>query len=450
MVIHRLRFELTVYHQHLQKLLSSLRATSTFSSFLPTGISALDQLLSIFHLAGRQPQQQQQPQNHLAQTQHPPVIEITGISTSSGKTQLLCHLISLALLPQAHHGLFIGGQSSAVILLDLSGRFPVLRLRDIMAAYIQDCILNSHTASSSLSSSLSSSPPPSHLEVLSLVRKSLLHLHVFTPLSSSSVLDTLASLSSYLLTEPFRHFSARRRISHLVLNDLSAFLWQDRLDEMEASFSPNEPLPSNQKTKTPPVLQYYRNLVSSLRSIQSLFSCQITATSSSLATPISINVNNGNHLALRPHLPAVWTNFRTAQLILERPATPKFRFGISAREAESERAEKQKSKVGGEAAADRGQRVARVNWWGSEEWRDDIKDGVIRWEKNWGGFGGVQFWIADGIRVQGEGKKRGSREGGWSNRKKRPIEQPSEFCFTKSEESKMEISHYVKITSNQK
>lgn len=400
-----------------KQLLSSLRAINSGpSTFSPTGVPALDQLLSIFHHAGHQrqpPPPPPPPLTHLVQTQqHPPVIEITAISTSSGKTQLLCHLITLAVLPRAHHGLFLGGQSSAVTLLDLSSRFPILRLRDVMAAHIRDCVLNSKTRSSSSSSgSPSPSPPPlSEAEILSLIRSSLLHLHVFTPHSSSSVLDTLASLLSYLLSEPFQHFSARRRISHLILNDLNAFLWQDRLEEMEASLSSNEPPSANSSNnqKTPQTLQYYRDLVSSLRSIQSLFSCQIIATSSSLATPFPITANNANHLALRPHLPAVWTNFRTAQFILQRPlaaAPPKFRFGISAREAESERAERaagHRSKVGTEA----GQRVARVNWWGSEEWREEIKDGVSRWEKKWGGGagggGGFRFCIADGVRVLGE------------------------------------------------
>ncbi len=261
-----------------------------------------------------------------------------------------------------------------MILLDLSSKFPVLRLRDVMDAYIQDCIANSVT------------PPPSRAEISSLIRSSLVHLHIFSPESSSSVLATLHSIPSYLLTQPFSHFSAGRRISLVVLNDMDAFLFQDRLEGIDATSVTNEG--SNNKLT---FLEYYRTLVSTLRSIQCLFSCQIIATGFSLADPIAVA---GNHLALRPHLPAVWTNFRTAQIILEKVSPAKFRVGISACEAENERVDLQET-------WDRSQRVGWVNWWGSEEWKEDIQEAVSRWERNWGG---IRFWIGKGVRVQGIGK----------------------------------------------
>lgn len=201
-----------------------------------------------------------------------------------------------------------------------------------------------------------------------------------------------------------------RRISHLVLHDLGAFLWQDRLDEINinTATSTNEKNSTNNPT-TPSILQYHRTLTSSLRSIQSLLSCQITVTSTSLATPFSIagpsTHHHHHHLALRPHLPAIWTNFRTAQIVLERAPVPKFRAGISAQEADSERAERQK-KMAEEGEGEGGQRVVLgwVNWWGSEEWRDDVREGVRRWEKDW--EGGLRFCIGKGGVVVKKKKKK--------------------------------------------
>lgn len=270
-----------------------------------------------------------------------------------------------------------------------------------MAAHIRECISNSKiTASSSPSSSSSSSSPRlSHTEIHSLIHTSLHHLDVFTPHSSTSVLDTLSSLPSYLLTEPFAHFSARRRISNLILNDLSAFIWQDRLEEMNAaSFSlnsTNEQSSNYQINKSPassmPVHQYYRLLTSSLRSIQSLFCCKIIATSSSLATPTlftntnSNANNNNNNITLRPYLPAIWTNFRTVQLILQRPPPLKFRRGISAHEAESKRNEStdEAGRTNG-YEGDQQIHIAKVNWWESDSWKEDVRIGVRRWEISWG------------------------------------------------------------------
>lgn len=307
-----------------------------------------------------------------------------------------------------------------------------------MRAYIEDCI----STSLSTNTTTITTPPPSETEISTLIHSSLRHLHIFSPdSSSSSVLATLSSLPSYLLTQPFAHSSSNRRISLLVLNDLSAFLWrQDRQESIPPPTNNETPTSNNTNNTNLPHLHYHRTLISSLRSLQSLLSCHIITTGFSLATPsplLAPNTNNSNqnhqYLALRPHLPALWTKFRTAQLlILPRAPVQKLRAGISAQEAESdERAERrlgggERGGSGGRESGWRGrgsgERIGRVNWWGSEGWAggggwegrgggsegseqgwtEHLKESIKNWELTWGG--GIRFRIgigkAGGVHVE--------------------------------------------------
>ena len=72
-------------------------------------------------------------------------------------------------------------------------------------------------------------------EMASLISDSLTHLHIFRPQESSSLQATLDSVPSYLLTQHSLHVSANRPLGLIAINDLSAFLWQDRLDADEES-----------------------------------------------------------------------------------------------------------------------------------------------------------------------------------------------------------------------
>ena len=324
--------------------MSSLRSLKSSTSIF-TGFPVIDQLLNIFQDLGGK------ATNSLT----PPVLEITSTSHCSGKTQLLYLIIAKALLPQSYHEIQLNGKFSAVILFGLSTKFSILRLREVIKSYINSCV------------SASNSAELSHADISTLVQASLLHLHVFRPQSSSSLLKTISSLPSYFLVEPATHLSSGRKIISLILNDLSAFLWQDRLADADITIA------NERSSGDSHLIQYYRLLISSLKAIQSTFSCLVIATNTSLSTPYYIS---GGHHALHRQTPRVWNNFCAIQIVIEQANIPKFGPGISAQEAEDERAKRQE-------AVRRGERKGWINRWDSEGWREEVKEDLLKWEYEW-------------------------------------------------------------------
>lgn len=325
----------------------------------PLGFAPLDRLLSLFQNPPPTRQQQHYQTQWSVQQEGPipparekplPVIEITDAAACSGKTQLLYLLVSLSLLPAKHKDVCINGKGNAVVLLDLSGKFSVLRLHHVMRKHI-----------SAICSSSSVSLPEQ--EILSLVSDSFTHLHIFHPQSSSSLLATLASLPSFLLSSPSTHLSTNRRLGLLAINDLSAFLWQDRLDANGEAALPA----SNhaEKANSTLFLERYRNFISSLRHIQHLFSCTIVATNWGLAPVSSV----AGHSALRPHLPSLWNNFCTLKVVVEREIVSKFAPGLSAEEAKMEAVQRWE-------AVKKSGFSGWINWWGIERWREEVREGI--------------------------------------------------------------------------
>ena len=76
-----------------------------------------------------------------------------------------------------------------------------------------------------------------------------------------------------------------------------------------------------------------------------------------------------NHRTLRPHLPSVWNNFCTVKVVVERDRVPKFGPGRSAEEASKEK-EQRWEKV------ERSVFSGWINWWGSEDWKEEVREGV--------------------------------------------------------------------------
>ncbi|MCJ1468013.1 hypothetical protein MMC07_006639 [Pseudocyphellaria aurata] len=362
-----------VKEEGFDELLESL-STLERSVPPPTGLEPIDHLLQVFQNPHREPKFPSVDHRHQEKIQAstPPVLEFTSAAACSGKTQLLYQIITLALLPAYHGTIPLHGKTSVVILLDLSSKLSILRLRDVMTAHIITC---STTAMFPI-------PPPE--EMKSLIYASLLHLHIFRPQSSASYLSTLASLPSYFLSKPFTHVSAHRPISSIILADLSAFYWQDRLHAAESSANVAAHVTND---------DHQRALVSAIRALQATFSrCPVIASTSSLSTPSALSYA-GNHRALRPHMPAVWASFVTVQIVIERVAVPKFAPDISAEEASAERTMRQDVVV-------KGQRRGWVNWWGEGRWREEVREGVRAWEKAWGG--GFEIWARDGVNVGSE------------------------------------------------
>lgn len=277
------------------------------------------------------------------------MVEVAEATVCSGKTQLLYYAIALSLLPTNLTGVGFG-KENAVVLLDLSSKFSILRLYDIMK----------HHVSSVCSAS---SMDLSDQDISSMISESLKHLLIFRPQSSSALLATVASLSDYLLKQPSPHFSTNRPLGLLAINDIGSFLWQDRLDAEEEAMN-SDTIQSDTKRNTL-LNQRYHTLVASLRDIQRHFSCMIVATSWSIA-PIS---TNAGHPALRSSLPPVWNQFCTVKIVVKRDQVPKFAPGASAQEAMAQSSQRWE-------AVSKSTFTGWVNWWDSEGWREEVREAV--------------------------------------------------------------------------
>ena len=266
-----------------------------------------------------------------------------------GKTQLLCHIISLQLLPSVHLDIGLQGKGSAVLLLDLDSRFSVLRLRDIMQGHVRSCFNHCESL---------------NLDIRSLVYDSFQHLHIFRPQSSASLLATLASLEGYLFSIT-SHFSANRPVGAIVLYNLNAFLWQDRLDEAEDPARD----PSSPHQGSGVLSQRWKHIVASLRGLQCTFSCPIMTTSSALSSLVPTSSTGYPSPSLRPHLPGVWRSFVSTKLIVKRDSVRKFALGVSVEEA-ARKAEQRRE------AVEKSGFSACVDWAGSENWREEFRKAV--------------------------------------------------------------------------
>ena len=305
------------------------------------------------------------PQDHIHETK-PPVLELTGASPGSGKTRLLHQLIALTLLPSAHSDTPSGGRASAVALLDLTSSYSLLRLERVLECYIKSCLSTRY---------------PSKEVCEGLMKGSLQHLHIFRPQTHQSLLASIDNLPNYFLSNTSSHYSANRPLGAIVINNLSAFFWQDRQDAEEyqnATFGE-----SNTTFHSPEddlFLTRYRLLTSSLRQVQQLFDCPVIVTDWALATP----VHSRDGSSLRPHLPGVWNQFRSVNIVLQRNSVTKFGPGMSVVEALGEREQRWE-------AVSRSGYSGWLNWWDSEGWKEEVKIAA----RAWGRHGGLRYDLAE-------------------------------------------------------
>ncbi|KAL8795903.1 MAG: hypothetical protein Q9182_007465 [Xanthomendoza sp. 2 TL-2023] len=309
-----------------------------------TSQTSIDQLLNAFASSRTSSMSLDQPN---AVQHHPnPVLEFVGASPCSGKKQIISHLIARLILPQLYEGCRLGGRESAVILIDSNNSFSILRLRDIMLDNVR---LYFHKRSQSLPADV----------INNLVRSSLDHLHIFRPQSSPSLLATLSNVQSYIL-DMTSHTSANRTVGAIFLNDLDAFLWQDRLEDAEEQ-------PIEVKGQRSGLLSSrFRDLVALLRRLQTDFSCPVFATTSALSSTTFSRIDGHMVPALQSHLPSVWRSFVTARLILQRESICKFHHGMSAEEAVREAGQRR-------SAVENSMFTARLDWSDSEAWSEDTR-----------------------------------------------------------------------------
>ncbi|KAF1808112.1 hypothetical protein P152DRAFT_477584 [Eremomyces bilateralis CBS 781.70] len=169
----------------------------------------------------------------------PAVISLTSLTPESGKSHLIYHLFTHALLPSTFNGIPLHGAHSTAVLLDTEGSFSAIRLAQVMTHYIKTCAQYTPPSQPpSQGPSLPSTPTnnhptptnlPTEHELDSLILSSIHHLHIFRPQSFPSLLATVRELPTYLANRS-NHDSAGRELWGVVLDSADAFAWEVRAE----------------------------------------------------------------------------------------------------------------------------------------------------------------------------------------------------------------------------
>ena len=356
------------------QLLFELRTLQPSGSIYHNDNPAIDKLVDIFTPTDAQRQHNQyvgqwppatqtvpRPQRPLLEIRAP-VIELTGVTPCSGKSQLLYHMLATTILPKEFKGITLPGKEQAAVVLDLSSELSLMRLYTVMEYLVLGVFAATEKAIQGHNAA-------------ALIKDNLQHLHIFRPQSHPALLATIAALPSHFLSDTTSHYSANRQLGAILIHHLSAFFWQDRQNaEEQRDAALLKPSMVAQDKQADVYLTRWRTLVGSLREAQQTFDCPIIATNWALASP----VHSKDGSSLRPHLPAVWNNFCTFNVVLQRNSVMKFGPGISVEEALAEKDQRQE-------AVDASGFSGWVNWWNSEGWKEEIKTAVKAWSKH-GGF----------------------------------------------------------------
>lgn len=297
-----------------------------------------------------------------------PVLEISSISSAAGKSQMLYQLVAMAVLPSSFNGVSLDGFDSAVAFIDNDGRFDAERIRTVARGIIQNK-LQTRVENFSSNTSLDDS-------IEALILESLRHVHVFRPQSSLALLATLQSLDAYLL-ELHRHPSTNRALNAIVIDNATAFFWQDKLqDEIarteDIGRSAAEIERERLQKESFHIADVYADLVTSLKRLQDIFDCSViyTTTSATGKPTESSSVPWGSYNPLdtvlktpsfRSPLPAPWGLFPTLRLVLQREVVRPFPPTVTVYEAQKDAPMRQEVVM-------RGEFLGSVNGWGREDW----------------------------------------------------------------------------------
>jgi hypothetical protein len=213
---------------------------------------------------------------------------------------LLYLITAHAILPPTFSSSPLSGQNASVILFDPLHHFSIPRLAAVM--------LNTILTSMRLNDKSISEPA-----IKSLIKSSLMHVHIFRPQSWTSLLSTLRSLPDYLF-DASRHKSIYRRVHSIVLDDIDAFIWSIRN-------TPNTATSSNHMANASALLTSVLK-----RLISTLFCSVILTTHSSMPNQF------------RPSLPTSWPqDMQTTRLAVRKVEVLKFAPMVSVEGAEAER-----------------------------------------------------------------------------------------------------------------
>lgn len=241
-----------------------------------------------------------------------------------------------------------------------------------------------------------------------MLSSSLQHIHVFRPESSSSLLATLQSLSTYLY-ELHRHLSSSRPLHSIFIDSAGAFFWQDKLhDEVARTEDIGRPHADVEHERAQKESFYlgdlYAELVVELKRLQTVFGCAVTYTTvassgrSMAGTGSDSNQQNGyrpsgpfelynplDELASRPRgpafrspLPPPWGVFPDLRLVVQRDRVKGFPDSMSAEKAQEQAVLRREVVL-------KGRFLVWVNAWGREDWPRRVHEGLER--RNGGMFG---------------------------------------------------------------
>ncbi|PYH91031.1 hypothetical protein BO71DRAFT_333132 [Aspergillus ellipticus CBS 707.79] len=334
-----------------------------------------------------------------------PVVEISSTSSAAGKSQLLYHLIAVAILPSMYDGYELGGRDSAVVFLDTDGRFDAARLRTVLRGVV---LTRVEMQVQDISGELEADNTLENLD--DLLVACLQHVHVFRPQSSCALLATLQHLDTYLL-ELNRHCSSTRPLHAILLDSASAFFWQDKLeDEIARVGDIGRPAADVERERAQGQSFYladlYAELVAELKRLQKLFSCAVVYTTivqgrSTVHSAGSVYWPSGPYdlytpgpsvprtPSFRAALPTPWGTFPTLRVVVQRDSVRPFPAAMTLLDAQRAAGQRQEM-------VSRGRFTGWVNGWGREEWPRRVLEGLE--ETNGGKFA---------FRVGGDGVEGG-------------------------------------------
>ncbi|MCJ1471436.1 hypothetical protein MMC13_000075 [Lambiella insularis] len=367
-----------VKEERLDEFLQSLRSLHDPKPTKRLGLPAIDRLLDVF-THPPPTQQESHPQwgsPPLEQHAVPPrkarpsTIEFCATAPCSGKTQLLYHIASACLTPAAYGEATVGGKEAAVIWIDTDSRFDITRLHSVIRSQLSLHALQSKSLQQDLDQ---------------VATAALQHLHVFRPQSSESLIATIRSIPDYLFA-PNRHYSSARTLQACIISNISAFLYQDKLDADVYSPQTAEAANAVPQPSSGRFTQRYRDIVSALRALQSKLSCTVVTGNIALS-PLQPSTFGSS---VRPHLPAAWTAFCTLKVNVVRQRIPKFAPAMSAEEARLEAAERL---IAVRESAFNGW----VDSWGIEGWESGLREALEALDYK----GAFRFRVdQDGVRIE--------------------------------------------------
>ncbi|KAG0125441.1 hypothetical protein HOY82DRAFT_150121 [Tuber indicum] len=223
------------------------------------------------------------------------VLELLGLGPCTGKTTLLYLLVGLATLPVS-----LGGKGACAVLLDCSGRFDVVRLRNVVSEFAK-------------------LGDTGDVEVGHVVGEALEHVHVFRPDTVGEFIATVGGLEEYFLDRK-GNGSSGRELAGVFVDGVEGFVWEGLREG-----------PTDGNTEA------YTTIIQSLQSLQKTF----------LQAPI-IATNNGTIRSspdgeapiYKTYLPQVWTAFVGVRIILVRAPVKPFPVEVSLQKAWMEQQER--------------------------------------------------------------------------------------------------------------